>query len=389
MLNKLNELRNKNNREEGFTLIELIVVVVVIGIISAIAIPIFTNQQHASEKASVQSDVRRAADYLDNNFTVESGYPTTLGPIVASPNNTLTLFGGGNTGTVDNGTTTGIGNSGTTKPKTNRALTRDEFVDANLMNTGNAYQNFQISDSTATYGGGSYRYTFAYTGNGMASLPMVELKLTQACAYVQSQAPADTSLGMGKNNCYSLINNLKVSEAADSIKVVSSGSSSNTPAGTTGTSIASYNWDDEDNGYYVVGITLNPKSNKNFDGVSTTGSDITLYHISHSDTNLQAKSPNLTCLVNTAQGIAITEYNIGNTTFCGGLATMSNEVANSFWELKAVPTIPANLTPASAGSGNITGYCVEGHSDKLPNNEGWYYIDATNNKLTEGRCSQV
>jgi type IV pilus assembly protein PilA len=50
------KLRSTN--EDGFTLIELLVVILIIGILAAIAIPVFLNQQKAAVKSSVKSDVR-------------------------------------------------------------------------------------------------------------------------------------------------------------------------------------------------------------------------------------------------------------------------------------------------------------------------------------------
>jgi type IV pilus assembly protein PilA len=59
MLSRLT--KDRQSSEEGFTLVEILVVVALVGILTAIVVPIYLNQQKAAIARSVKSDVRSTA----------------------------------------------------------------------------------------------------------------------------------------------------------------------------------------------------------------------------------------------------------------------------------------------------------------------------------------
>ncbi len=61
-------------REDGFTLIEMLVVILILGILSAIAIPAFMNQRKIAFDTSLKSDIRSTALAIETWQVKNSSY---------------------------------------------------------------------------------------------------------------------------------------------------------------------------------------------------------------------------------------------------------------------------------------------------------------------------
>jgi type IV pilus assembly protein PilA len=74
-------------RDDGFTLIEILVVMIVMGILAAIAIPVFLSQKEKAYDSSTEADVNAlgkgiAAYFVDGVGPVTLDFTTTAGHVI-------------------------------------------------------------------------------------------------------------------------------------------------------------------------------------------------------------------------------------------------------------------------------------------------------------------
>lgn len=79
----LKAMRSRLNKDEGFTLIELMVVVLIIAILVAIAIPTFLGQRKNAQDSAAKSNVRNALATEKAYFSVNQAFTATLADLAA------------------------------------------------------------------------------------------------------------------------------------------------------------------------------------------------------------------------------------------------------------------------------------------------------------------
>lgn len=94
MIARIQKRLEERENEGGFTLVELLVVIIIIGILAAIAIPLYLNQQAKAKDSSLQSDLKNAQIEIATQLVDDpTGASVTLDDFPTSNSAVLVLTG--------------------------------------------------------------------------------------------------------------------------------------------------------------------------------------------------------------------------------------------------------------------------------------------------------
>ncbi|WP_304506238.1 type IV pilin protein [Aquitalea sp. ASV11] len=80
------------NKQQGFTLIELVIVVAIVGILAAIAYPSYTQHVIKGNQAAAKANLVENAHYMSRWYAEKGTYASATLPLTTAPSNGTTLY---------------------------------------------------------------------------------------------------------------------------------------------------------------------------------------------------------------------------------------------------------------------------------------------------------